>query len=542
VHKRKAGPADNDFTAYLESQREWGEDRENRPGILFVYKVLQRDWQGTEPQWLIYNDDGVSRVVIDVINHRPLKAFPNLPVNISKKVEGWLVEAWERQDKNINVEDLIQRMPFTANDDVWDNRNFSNALTQRKERFRNRGRCLSWKMVKHDRVWDRKLAADVHANIACTKGNTTRYLHDLTKEVDDDLGAVTWMTGKHTRRAGARELKGEARTQKEIKMRRKCMKSQKSDMVESTSVRDLSMPGQYPGSLSRETLASGRNPQIQPSRPVPHATYTNEAEPQMSADGNTGLQYGHTSPHTRTIPAYTAEIIAEELGTQTTNQVQQIGVNGRCNGISSSGHESVPAPKFSAMPGYPQPTQHQSEPTFPNQGPSSLQQIGASFELGADFFKGLDMSTPLAEAHPSLDYSEATVTDMSLQDGGKFNTTQVGLSLENHQSEPTNRSSKQKPWDESHDAPLQSDIAGDGYFGHAFPTVGPSGPLSAVDTPGLTLSTETEADWQDELQKAAELGLLRFPDFELAAGFEKAFQEVANMNYLGSEPWNEALQ
>lgn len=93
----------------------------------------------------MYNDNGLMRVVVDAINNRPLKDFDNLPITISKKVEGWLLEAWERQDRKIDVEDLIQRMPFAANDDVWNTRKFSNALTQRKDRFRNRGRCTAAK-------------------------------------------------------------------------------------------------------------------------------------------------------------------------------------------------------------------------------------------------------------------------------------------------------------------------------------------------------------------------------------------------------------
>jgi hypothetical protein len=56
--------------------------------------------------------------VVDVISHRPLKAFANLAVAISRKVEGWLMEPWSGQDWSIDVKGLIQRMPFTATDNV----------------------------------------------------------------------------------------------------------------------------------------------------------------------------------------------------------------------------------------------------------------------------------------------------------------------------------------------------------------------------------------------------------------------------------------
>jgi hypothetical protein len=158
--------------------------------------------------------------VVDVINHRPLRAFDNLPVTISKKVEGWLMEAWSRQDRSINVEDIIQRMPFSASDMVWQNKRFSNALTQRKERFRNRGRCLCWNKVEHNREWDRQLKADMEANSAWLKANTTRYLKDLTIAEDKALEAATFITGKNKNRAGDRKLQGDAKADKEHKMKK----------------------------------------------------------------------------------------------------------------------------------------------------------------------------------------------------------------------------------------------------------------------------------------------------------------------------------
>jgi hypothetical protein len=221
VHKRAAGPGAGNFTAYLESQHSWGGERENRPDILFAYKIPNGHWNASQPESIIYHDNGEDRVVVDVINHRPLKAFLNLPITISKNVEGWLMETWQRQDKTIQLEDYIQRMPFPANDDVWKNRGkkFSNALTQRKDRFRNRARCLAWKMKQHNRKHDQRLVADMMANKNWLDANTTRYLNDLTVDEDKALQAANVISEKHMKKAGRQQLQGDARAAKQAKMR-----------------------------------------------------------------------------------------------------------------------------------------------------------------------------------------------------------------------------------------------------------------------------------------------------------------------------------
>ena len=96
------------------------------------------------------------------------------------------MEAWQRQNKAIQLEDFIQRMPFTATDDVWKGKGkrFSNALTQRKDRFRNRGRCLSWKMKEHNRLHDQQLVKDMSANKDWLAANTTMVFHTSRSKLD----------------------------------------------------------------------------------------------------------------------------------------------------------------------------------------------------------------------------------------------------------------------------------------------------------------------------------------------------------------------
>lgn len=162
------------------------------------------------------------------------------------------MEAWERQDRNIDVEDLIQRMPFTANNNVWVKKKFSNALTQRKERFRNRTRCICWKRTEQDREWDQKLKKDMEANPAWLKANTTRHLDDLTTAEHKALEAATFMSGKHEKRAGRRKLQGDAKVEKERKMREILAGGEKND-VGVSAAEDLQTPEQISESRLNES-------------------------------------------------------------------------------------------------------------------------------------------------------------------------------------------------------------------------------------------------------------------------------------------------
>jgi hypothetical protein len=208
----------SDMTAYLPDQHSWGEDRDDRPDVLFQYKVPSTGWPSTTPSVLTFNKNGIKRIVVDVINHRPLKDFRNLPITISKKVEGWLMEAWERQDRNIEFGDIVQRMSFTTDSDVWTTKNFRNALTQRRERFRSRGRCLAWRKREHNREWDIQLKEEMEANPTWLAANTTRYLEDLSGDENKAFQAATLLSRKHMRKANGREVQGEAKIAKEQQM------------------------------------------------------------------------------------------------------------------------------------------------------------------------------------------------------------------------------------------------------------------------------------------------------------------------------------
>lgn len=163
---------------------------------------------------MTYLINGVRRIVIDVINNNPLRSFSHLPLTVSTKVEGWLQEAWFRMDPSVRAEDLIQRMPYSANHNVYKDRKIINRLVRRRELFRNEGRCLSWKKTTYEKKWDLHLIEEMHQKPNPADPNSTRHLKDLSSNQTLALKDETYVTGKHLARAGRRTLRGEERAKK----------------------------------------------------------------------------------------------------------------------------------------------------------------------------------------------------------------------------------------------------------------------------------------------------------------------------------------
>lgn len=215
-HARKAGPlGKGDKTAYLEEQKNWGKGRSDRPAILFEFKKPENAYPASDPPALSIFIDGIRKIVIDVINNRPLRTFPHLPITISSTVEGWLQEAWFRQDPAVRAEDLIQRMAYTAEHNVYENRNVINKLVRRREVFRNEGRCLSWTKGVWTKECDRYLIREMQETHDPANPNSTRHLKDLTPDDKAAFRDKTYMTGNYFSKSGNRELTGKRREEKD---------------------------------------------------------------------------------------------------------------------------------------------------------------------------------------------------------------------------------------------------------------------------------------------------------------------------------------
>jgi hypothetical protein len=165
--------------------------------------------------------NGTWKIVIDVINNKPLRDFRHIPITISTNVEGWLQEAWFRQDPSLQAEDLIQRMPYTSDHKVYETRRIINRLVRRRELFRDEGRCLSWKKTEWTKKWDLQLIDEMTRNPNNASPNSTRHLKDLTVGEKQTLKDQTYDSGEHRVKAGKRALRGHKKEEKvrEVKER-----------------------------------------------------------------------------------------------------------------------------------------------------------------------------------------------------------------------------------------------------------------------------------------------------------------------------------
>jgi hypothetical protein len=169
---------------------------------------------------------GTWKVVIDVINNKPLRDFRHIPITISTNVEGWLQEAWFRQDPSLQAEDLIQRMPYTAEHKVYETRRVINRLVRRRELFRDEGRCLSWKKTEWTKKWDLQLIDEMTRNPNNASPNSTRHLKDLTVDEKQTLKDQTYDSGEHRVKAGKRALRGHKKEKKVREVKQRLAKGQ----------------------------------------------------------------------------------------------------------------------------------------------------------------------------------------------------------------------------------------------------------------------------------------------------------------------------
>ena len=103
------------MTAFLESQRDWDLERDNGwvgIEVLFIFARPEHDRPSREVPWMY--DEG--RVVLDLDND-PVNDYEDIPLTLSSKVEGALMEAISRLDRDITIYDFWARLsvhPFTS--------------------------------------------------------------------------------------------------------------------------------------------------------------------------------------------------------------------------------------------------------------------------------------------------------------------------------------------------------------------------------------------------------------------------------------------
>ncbi|KAL9112854.1 MAG: hypothetical protein Q9227_002931 [Pyrenula ochraceoflavens] len=149
------GPYDD--TSFVPSHSDWGSSRDNCAPICYQLKPTNEDYlrrSNKKNKLLIINFNEKPRMIVDVWKNEPLNYFKlnEMPVRISKFIEGFRVAQILRQDSRITKYDLVQRMspPCTAGpNDTWipqpmDVDKLIHRMTQRYQRFQEQNRLLTW--------------------------------------------------------------------------------------------------------------------------------------------------------------------------------------------------------------------------------------------------------------------------------------------------------------------------------------------------------------------------------------------------------------
>ena len=112
AHPRDRGRGALDETAFLQSQKDWNLKRDDGwTGVEVLFGYDRGRFREHTPNptydvpWLY--EDGC--VVLD-LDGQPLKAYESIPLTISSKVEGALMEAIIRYDDRISVGDFWARL------------------------------------------------------------------------------------------------------------------------------------------------------------------------------------------------------------------------------------------------------------------------------------------------------------------------------------------------------------------------------------------------------------------------------------------------
>ena len=194
-HQPTRGNLALDVTAFHLDHKSWGEAREQRPKILFEYKRNGRN----DPDYDvgIWMDNG--RVVLGP-DGLPIRDFHDLPKLCSSQMEGFRMEAISRLDSRISISDFRARM-------MRDALPGANAISMRKTRFRNKGRCMAWDRRAGTDFYEVNLKKEMTQDMI--NRNSTEELEDLSSAKAEKMQLDT--AGKAPARSGKRALSDDTR-------------------------------------------------------------------------------------------------------------------------------------------------------------------------------------------------------------------------------------------------------------------------------------------------------------------------------------------
>ncbi|KAL8926726.1 MAG: hypothetical protein Q9208_002800 [Pyrenodesmia sp. 3 TL-2023] len=183
---------DLDVTSFHPDQQAWGPTREHFPPILFEYAPPEKIKRAGELRYMYFH----RHIVLDN-NHRPVRAWPELNLTLSSKVEGFRLEALQRLNPHISSRDLLARMlpkiiiERNRKPDTVRSQLKANALSMRKREFRGRNGMLSWKIREGSKeireYMDSLLGPELVAK------NNTRGMRPLT---ESEIENIMYLIGK----------------------------------------------------------------------------------------------------------------------------------------------------------------------------------------------------------------------------------------------------------------------------------------------------------------------------------------------------------
>ena len=146
--------------------------REDRPDVLFQIYVGDAAYRRSD----VWTED--NRVVLDGNNHA-VNNFEEIPWTCSTEMEGWLMEAIQRQNPYISISDFVARMPHTRGSANKPLKPFGiTTYSNRTGRFRKKAGCLSLKKRAGTDALKEYLTSLIPKS--CLDANSTRAFRDLT--------------------------------------------------------------------------------------------------------------------------------------------------------------------------------------------------------------------------------------------------------------------------------------------------------------------------------------------------------------------------
>ena len=125
----------------------------------------------TEEGWL----------VVDLYS-KPVLDFPNCPLTLSSKLEGWLMEALLRKgyQYGMKISDIRARMPGVKGEDTIK----TSTLSMRMNRFRGIAGCISWTSKEGSetqRAYLDALLPQANLNANSTRSFRNLHLHEVVE-------------------------------------------------------------------------------------------------------------------------------------------------------------------------------------------------------------------------------------------------------------------------------------------------------------------------------------------------------------------------